>query len=487
MKASILLIEDDTAAGAALRNLLHTEGYEVELATRGDDGLALANQSSFDLVVTDFKLPGLSGLELIARLHEARPRLPIIMMTAHGSTETVIEATKLGACDYLTKPFEADEMLAMVAAAVQHSRLMTLPVEMGQAPTSGLGMVGSSRIMCSLYKEIGRVAATPVSVLIRGETGTGKELVARAIYQHSDRADKPLIAVNCAAIPQTLLESELFGYERGAFTGAQTRRIGRFEQAHGGTLFLDEIGDLTPDTQAKLLRVLQEKTLERLGGGEVVPVDVRILAATHHDLEAALRTKEFREDLYYRLSVATLRVPALAERKEDIPELVRYFLRRHASGLGVAQPLIQPEAVAVLADYHWPGNVRELENVVRQALLLARPFALGPDHVQQALDRSRRSIPNLGQAHAAYISSLLEMAEKGEVIDTYWRMISDLEPELFIQAIRRAKGNQTKAARWLGITRLKMREKLAQLGLHPAPEESDPEADAATSQGTAEG
>jgi DNA-binding NtrC family response regulator len=308
------------------------------------------------------------------------------------------------------------------------------------------------------------VAATPVPVLIRGATGTGKELIARAIYQHSDRAQKPFIAVNCAAIPETLIESELFGHERGAFTGAQNRRVGRFEQAHGGTLFLDEIGDLPTDTQAKLLRVLQEKVIQRVGGDETIAVDVRVLAATHRDLESAIEQKEFREDLFFRINVVTIRLPALSERAEDIPELVRYFIGRYASELGLEHPSVQTEAIALLQSQPWPGNVRELENVVRRAMLAARPFAIGVEHIKQALAKARADVP-AASSHTAYVADLLARAERGEVNDGYWRMISELEPELFRQAIQRAGGNQAKAARWLGITRLKMREKLAEFGL----------------------
>jgi nitrogen regulation protein NR(I) len=467
MTTRLLLIEDDPSTGAALQRVLRAEGHEVELVPRGDEGLARAQQRRYDLVLTDFKLPGLSGLELIARLHAAKPKLPIIMMTAHGTTATAIEATKLGACDYLIKPFEADELLDLVSTTVQSSRLMSEPVEMGEANAVGYALIGNSRAMQTVYKEIGRVAATPVTVLIRGATGTGKELVARAIYHHSDRADKPFIAINCAAIPQTLLESELFGHERGAFTGARNRRIGRFEQATGGTIFLDEIGDLSPHTQAKLLRVLQEKCLQRVGGDDTIPVDVRVLAATHRDLEAAIQEKEFREDLYFRLSVVTIHIPALSERSEDIPDLVRYFLRRYARELGVGNPSIQPEAISLLQAQPWPGNVRELENVIRQALLLAQPFPISVGDVHQILAKSRKPAPASQQTHANYIADLLSRAQRGEVENAYWRMIADWEPELFTQAIRVAGGNQAKAAQWLGITRLKMREKLKELGIHP--------------------
>jgi DNA-binding NtrC family response regulator len=468
----ILLIEDDGSTASALQNVLEAEGYAVVISERGDAGLAEAEREAYDLVITDLKLPGLNGLELVSRLHASRPRLPIVLMTAHGTTETAIEAMKLGACEYLVKPFEVDELLDLVAKVVEGSRLMSETVEIGEARSAPHALIGQSRLMRSIYKEIGRIAAAPVPVLIRGATGTGKELIARAIYQHGNRADKPFVAVNCAAIPETLLESELFGHERGSFTGAHARRIGRFEQAHGGTIFLDEIGDLSSETQAKLLRVLQEKSIQRVGGDEPIPVDVRVLAATHQDLETAIREKEFREDLFYRLSVVTLRLPPLEERAEDIPDLVRFFIRRHAKDLGAGNASIQPEATAWLQTQSWPGNVRELENVVRQALLLARPFPVSVAHAQQAVTKNRQPAPLMNQNHAAYISELLARARRGEEQNAFARMIADLEPELYRQAIELAEGNQAKAARWLGVTRLKMREKLTEYGLRPNREAS---------------
>ena len=471
MKPNILLIEDDASTASSLRKVLCAEGYEVTIATRGDSGLAQAQQQSYDVVVTDLRMPGLGGLELVAQLHAAKPKQPIILMTAHGTTETAIEATKVGACDYLLKPFEADELMDMVAAAVASSRLMSEPVQMGEATPGRSAIIGNSRAMQAIYKEIGRVAATPATVLIRGATGTGKELIACAIYQHSQRADKPFIAVNCAAIPDALLESELFGHERGAFTGAQSRRIGRFEQANNGTLFLDEIGDLNANTQGKLLRVLQERCIQRLGSEANIPVDVRVLAATHRDLETAIKEKEFRQDLFYRLSVVTLTLPPLNQRTEDIPQLAKYFIHGYGKELSLESPSVQPEALAYLQNQPWPGNVRELQNAVRQALLLARPFAISLDHVQQVVAKSRQAASGLQQTHAAYISELLAKAQNGEVHAAYARMIADLEPELFKQAIQLAQGNQAKAARWLGVTRLKMREKLAQFGLRPARDE----------------
>lgn len=466
MPSKLLLIEDDPSTASALQKVLQDEGYHVDCAARGDTGLTTAESHSYALVITDLKLPGLSGMELVARLRATRPKVPIIIMTAHGTTDTAIEATKLGAYEYLVKPFEADELLNLVATAVAQSQLMSEPVELGESGGTNPALIGRSRAMQSIYKEIGRVAATPVTVLIRGDTGTGKELIARAIYHHSDRAHKPFIAVNCAAIPDTLLESELFGHESGAFTDAKARRIGRFEQAHGGTIFLDEIGDLSSGTQAKLLRVLQDKTIRRVGGDNVIPVDVRVLAATHRDLEADISNQKFREDLFYRLSVATIRLPSLNERREDIPELVSFFLRRYARELRSEARSIHPDALEWLQAQRWPGNVRELENIVRQALLLYPFFTIGLDQIREVLAKGRKPQLIAGQSHSAYIAGLLGRVSQGEEQNAYSKMISDLESELFRQAIQLAGGNQAKAARWLGVTRLKMREKLIQLGLH---------------------
>jgi nitrogen regulation protein NR(I) len=472
-KPKILLVEDDPGIIGGLKKELQVEGYEVVVAERGDTGLAQAKEQLFDVVITDLKMPGLSGLELVEQLHAAKPKLPIIVVTAFGTTETAIEATKLGAYDYLLKPFAMDELLDLVAKSVACNRLMSEPVEIGEARPNQSAIIGNSRAMQSVYKEIGRVAATAVTVLIRGETGTGKELVARAIYQHSTRATQPFIAVNCAAIPETLLESELFGHDRGAFTGAHARRIGRFEQANQGTLFLDEIGDLSLSTQVKLLRVLQEKYIQRVGGNEKIPVDVRVLAATHRDLETALKENQFREDLFYRLSGVTIALPSLSQRSEDIPDLVKYFMQRSAAEVGVDAPSIHPEAIAFLQNQAWPGNVRELESAVRQALLLARNYPVDLEHVKDACARTRTSVLVSDQSIAGYLAGLLAKAERGEIEGVHAKMIEEMERELLARAIQLAQGNQAKAARWLGVTRTTMREKLIHFGLRPAGEKQD--------------
>ena len=465
--ARILLIEDDAAICLTLPRVLSEEGYQVSTETRGDSGLERARGERFDAVITDLKLPGLNGLELIRELHSSRPRLPLILMTAYGTTETAIEATKSGAYDYLVKPFQIPELLELIERAVASHRQMIEPVGLGSRGESRDALVGGSRVMQAIYKEIGRIASKPINVLIRGETGTGKELIARAIYQHSERAKAPFIAINCAAIPETLLESELFGHERGAFTGAESRRIGRFEQADHGTIFLDEIGDMTPGTQVKLLRVLQEKSLQRLGGKETIPVDVRVIAATHRDLETAIKHHQFREDLYYRLSVVVIDLPPLRDLKEDIPELVGFFLNKYATELGVQDPSIQAEALALLQAEAWPGNVRELENVVRKVLLLSQGYAINVEHVRTALSRVLPPANAADQTLREYVDQLLAAAQRGELDDAHARLQQAAERELFGRAIELAHGNQAKAARWVGVSRLTMREKLIQFGIHP--------------------
>jgi DNA-binding NtrC family response regulator len=470
--AKILLIEDDAGISDTLQRVLAGEGHNVTVEKRGDDGLARAAGDSFNLVITDLRLPGLSGLELIRQLRAAKPRLPIILTTAFGTTDIAIEATKLGAFDYLLKPFNMPQLLDLIQKAARSNRLMSEPVALGEADAGHDALVGNGEAMQGIYKEIGRVASKPVNVLIRGETGTGKELIARAIYQHGDRANAPFIAINCAAIPETLLESELFGHERGAFTGAQARRIGRFEQAAGGTIFLDEVGDMTLGTQVKLVRVLQEKCLQRLGGKETIPVDARVIAATHRDLETALRQKQFREDLYYRLNVVVITLPPLRQRREDIPDLIRYFLQKHGPPLGSATPSIHPEAIEFLQGQSWPGNVRELENVIRKALLRAQNYTINLDHARAALTQGNGPVCTADRSLGEYVDDLLAAARRGELADAHARILEGAERELFSRAIEQAQGNQAKAARWLGITRVTMKAKLVQFGLHPAESEN---------------
>jgi DNA-binding NtrC family response regulator len=391
-------------------------------------------------------------------------------MTAHHSTDVAIQATRQGAWDYLMKPFELTKMLELMGRAVECSRLAARPVELEQVVAEGDSIIGRSPAMQEIYKEIGRLAAKPVPVLIRGETGSGKELVARALVRFSDRLQKPFVTVNCAAIPETLLESELFGHEKGAFTGADARRIGRFEQADKGTLFLDEIGELSMGTQAKLLRVLQEKVISRVGGRENIEVDVRVIAATHVDLEGAIAAKHFREDLFYRLNVATLRLPPLRERREDIPLLVQYFLRRHGATLDIASPSIQPDALAFVEKQAWPGNVRQLENVLRKALLNARGYPIGLGDLEKNLDAPTSASAPSWQA---FVTDTVDAASRGEVDDALKFLHGKIEEEALRHAIELAEGNQAKAARWLGISLPTMREKLRHHALHPKKDGGD--------------
>ena len=482
----ILVIEDDAGFAWLLKKLLEEEGYQVEVAGSVAQGLPRAQSGDFDVVLSDLYLGGPTGLELVSQLRTANPHLPVILMTGQHTTEIAIEASKLGAYDYFPKPQVSDfaagparekwpfvlELSEMIDKAVASKRLMEtvkLPEEFTPEDTSvGDRIIGNSRMMQNVYKEIGRVAAKPVTVLIRGETGTGKELVARAVLQHSDRADQPFIIVNCVAIPENLLESELFGHEAGAFTDAKTRRIGRFEQANHGTIFLDEIGDMSMGIQAKLLRVLQEKTIQRLGGKEVIHVDVRVIAATHRNLEHAIQHQEFRTDLYYRLNVAIIQLPPLRERREDIPDMVRYFLHRHGAELGNSKPTITEDAIVHLAGQPWQGNVRELKTVMRKALLLARGYAISRDLVAEALTQMTLPLPTADQAFPAYVTDLLQRAKRGELEHVQTALIEVVERELYGQAIRLAGGDQSRAARWLGVSRPTMREKLTRYGLYPA-------------------
>jgi DNA-binding NtrC family response regulator len=409
----------------------------------------------------------------VRQIQQTQPRLPVVLMTAHGTIETAIEATQLGAYDYLQKPFEMPVLIGLLHRAAEAGRLMREPVSLpGAEVESGTALVGIGRAMHQVCKEIGRVAAKPVTVLIRGETGTGKELIARAIYQHSQRAKEAFIAINCAAVPENLLESELFGHERGAFTGADQKRIGRFEQANKGTLFLDEIGDLSPNTQVKLLRVLQQQVVQRVGSSESMSVDVRVIAATHRNLEAMIREGRFREDLFHRLNVVCIQLPALRERREDIPVLAQHFLRKYASEFDAPAPTISSDALALLQADSWAGNVRELENVVRRLILAARGLAIDKELVRGILTARLIEAAPGKNSFSGFAADLLAKAQKGELDNAHSQIVAKAEREILSQAILLAEGNQAKAARWLGLSRLTLREKLKQLGLHPGGEES---------------
>jgi nitrogen regulation protein NR(I) len=457
----ICLIDDDASARTALEGVLIGEGYEVASYADGNSGLAAALEKDCDCVLTDLRMPGVSGLELIDTLHQELPNLPVVLMTAHGTTESAIEATRRGAFDYILKPFEIEELLSIVEHAVATGKRGREKITFGARPANEIALIGQSRAMQNVYKEIGRVAEKPVSVIIIGETGTGKELVTRALWQYGNRKDKAFVAVNCAAIPANLLESELFGHERGAFTGAESRRIGRFEQADGGTLFLDEIGDLSLETQAKLLRVLQERVITRLGGRESIQVDVRVIAATHCDLSVLVASGKFREDLWYRLNVVAITLPPLRERREDIPALVKYFVNRHGADLNGVAP-VQPAALKFLSAQLWPGNVRQLENVVKRMLLLAHGYTITESLARKAFTQGLPSPPaeTAGRTLAALCEEALAVARSEPGSGAVPTVLASVERELLARALATTAGNITQMAQLLGWSRLTVREKM---------------------------
>lgn len=468
-KGSLLIVEDDVTLAATVAAVLEGEGYVVELCHDGEEGVKVASSQPFDVVVTDFRLPGLGGMELLERLHKLKPRMPVIMMTSFGNSDTVIGAAKRGAFDYLLKPFDMEELVTVVAKAVKSSRLMFRPVAMGQSEKPGSSpIIGTSSGMHNVFKEIGRVAPTDASVLILGETGTGKELVARALYQHSERSKEAFVAVNCGAIPETLLESELFGHRKGAFTGADMNRIGRLEQADGGTLFLDEIGDMPLSTQVKLLRALQEKTIQPLGSSADVKVDVRILAATHQNLEKYIAAGKFREDLFYRLNSVVIQVPPLRDRQGDIPELVSFFLSKASADFKVDSAKFDKSVLKRLERAEWPGNVRQLENVVARAVLLAKGRVVTVEDIDSILEESgsNRVTHDGDEAKATlrgWVRTVLQEVQSSGSSDGHSRLIAELETTMIEEALKLKNGHQGNVAELLGISRVTLRQRIKAL------------------------
>ena len=452
----ILIVDDDAQLRQSFEKLLNAEGHTVKTASSGEAAISLVQAAVPDLVIMDVRMPGMSGLEAFRAIHEIEPKLPVIIMTAFGTTDTAIEATKLGAFEYVLKPPEIPDMLALISQALEAGRFMRSRVELDVAPdtTAADAIIGKSKPMQEVYKAIGRVAPTDATVLIRGDSGTGKELVARAIYQHSLRSAKPFLIINCVAIPETLLESELFGYEKGAFTGAVNRRVGKFEQAHGGTVFLDEIGDMPFSIQAKILRLLQERSIERLGGREPIPVDVRIIAATNRDLEAALAQGRFREDLYYRLKVVTLWLPPLKERAQDITLLSEYFLARFAKEMSLGNPGTTAEAKLLLQNYPWPGNVRELANAMQKALIFSRGYPIDPDDVSRAIGgESLAKEAGDQQTDEIVRQWVRQTLAAGEAKDVFETCMDHFASLIISEALDLTGGNRSRAAKLLGISR----------------------------------
>jgi two-component system nitrogen regulation response regulator GlnG len=467
---TLLVIDDEPSILAVFQKTFRSPAFEVVTAQTAADGLEAARSRRPDVIVLDVHLPDQDGLETYRRLRAVDARIPVIFATGKSTTDTAIEAMKLGAYEYLLKPFELSQLRAVIDKAVYISRLMHVPAvlaDQGPPDDRADAIIGHTPAMQNVYKSIGRVAGQDVTVLITGESGTGKELVARAIYQHSKRADRPFRTINSAAIPEALLESELFGHEKGAFTGADRRHIGKFEQTNGGTLFLDEVGDMAPWTQTKMLRVLQDQTFERLGGTETIRTDMRLLAATNCDLEKEVVAGRFRKDLYYRLGVFTIHLPPLRERLDDLPRLVGHYLRRFSRELGKEVQEVAPDAMALLRGYSWPGNIRELQSVLKQALLQAAGPVLLPEffHGSPALLRPAAPAPaEAGPVVAGWEAFIEERLRQGSA-NLYAEAIERLERLLLPQVLRHTGGNQLRAAGVLGITRGSLRNKLRELGI----------------------
>ncbi|MBI3008180.1 MAG: sigma-54-dependent Fis family transcriptional regulator [Candidatus Omnitrophica bacterium] len=458
---TILVVDDEKNVLTSFEKLLTKDGYEVLTSTNGEGAIRIISERDPDLIIMDIRMAGLSGLETLSIIKEKRPKLPVIIMTAYGTTETAIEAMRRGAYEYILKPFDVPKLKVLIEKGLLAGRLMKVKVtcEISNSADSQERIIGSSPRMCDVYKMIGQVVDKDIPVLIRGETGTGKELVARAIYHYSKRVDKPFLVVNCAAIPDTLLESELFGYEKGAFTGAATKRIGRFEQADRGTIFLDEIGDMSILTQAKILRVLQDGTFYRLGGDQMVKVDVRLMTATNRNLEQLISNGEFRDDLYYRLNVVTINMPPLKERLEDIPQLAEYFLQRFTSQSGRNSIAISPEVIKLLMEYDWPGNVRELENCIKRAMTLSKSDVLLLEDIQEINPKGHGEIRRQTEFPALLKKYLKERIESSKG-SCYSGVIGEIETLLLVEALNVTNGNISQAANLLGITRPTLREKI---------------------------
>ena len=452
--ARILVVDDEPLAREALCELLSREQYQVESTGEGRQVEPLNREFRPDLILLDLRLPDLDGLSVLRQFQDTPEAPGFVVMTAYGSSEAAIQAIKYGAFDYVTKPLNFEELRVVVRRALEHRRLTEQVAALRENYTAAVGvrnMVGNSPAMQEVYKMIGRVAPSEATVLIRGESGTGKELVAEALHAHSPRSKGPLVKINCAAIPETLLEAELFGHEKGAFTDARQQHLGRFEQASGGTIFLDEVAELSPGTQAKLLRVLQERTIERLGGQRTIAVDVRILAATACDLEQSVRGGQFREDLYYRLNVIAINLPRLRDRRDDLPELIEHLLRKHESRLQVSSPGLSPEALDLLVSYGWPGNVRQLENVLQRALILARGRPITPDLIQP---ESPLAASGAGVSWPQF-----------DVSRGFHQTVAAVEKRLITEALQLAGGNRTRAAALLKIQRRLLYAKMQEHGI----------------------
>ena len=468
--ATLLIVDDEPSVCYSLEKRLRSETLDVLTAGTAQQGIQMVQEHRPDVVLLDVRLPDQSGLDAFERMHELEPQLPVIIITAHATTETAIEAMKRGAFEYLLKPLDLPVLRDVVAKALEISRLSRTPTVYDQEDTEDPSVdriVGLAPVMQEVYKGIGRVAPQDVNVLITGESGTGKELVARAVYSHSRRNRKPFIPINCAAIPEPLLESELFGHERGAFTGAERRRIGKFEQADQGTIFLDEIGDMTLATQAKVLRLLQDGRFERVGGNETIATNVRIIAATNHKLEELVAQGAFREDLYYRLKVYAIHLPPLRDRRADLPLLVEHFRKRFNRELGKSIRSVPADVLQLLRTYPWPGNVRELQSAVKFAFVQATGDILAPHWLPENIQRLEpvaqpaavREPPSGVLDIAQLVRELMDAGQS----DIYRRVHTEVDQILLAEVLNHVQGNQVLASQRLGISRTTLRAKLGAL------------------------
>jgi len=467
----ILVADDEESIRWVLSKALKKKGFTVDLAVDGRQALSLFRSNHYDLAVLDIKMPGIQGLELLQQFHEEQPDILVVIMTAESTMENAVAAMKHGAYDYLTKPFDLDALDAIILkaqkAAEVTDQLGQLRGELQEQYSFGRAIIGNSQPMQEVYKDLGRIAPSDVTVLVTGESGTGKELIARAVHFNSPRLGKPFIALNCAAIPRELLESELFGHEKGSFTGATERKSGKFEQANGGTLFLDELGDMPLELQAKLLRVLQEKEITRTGGNQVMQVNVRIVAASNQDLAAMVREKTFREDLFYRLNVVPIHLPPLRDRKEDIEPLVEFFLKRAQDELGVQTREYSQEALSLLKKHSWPGNVRELENVIKRATLLSPNQVLMPADFPGLFSNSDLGgqEDSLESLVARKLQNSLAQMDLQDLDNLYEMVLHQVERPLINIILQHTSGNQVRTAEIIGINRNTLRKKIKTLDI----------------------
>jgi len=475
--ATLLVIDDEAGIRFTIREVLQSADLRVLVAENSEQGLQLTRDERPDVVLLDIRLGNESGLEIFHQLRAIDPKLLVVFITGHGTAETAIEAMKLGAFDYLVKPLDLSELQQVVDQALKISHLIRVPAAVdsaAQLSDASDRLIGNSPAMQSLFKQMGRVAPLDVNVLVLGESGTGKELVARAIYHHSKRSHGPFLAINCAAIPETLLESELFGHEKGAFTGAERQRIGKFEQCHRGTIFLDEVGDMPLATQAKMLRLLQDGQFQRVGGNETLTVDVRVLAATNQNLDAMIAENRFRRDLYYRIRGVTLHLPPLREREDDIAELAHYFLFRLNRQLGTAVQTISSEALEMLERHPWPGNVRELQSVLREALIVATGPTLLPEFLALSAPLPPAEIERPETIAAPRGGDWNELGEylaeglKDRRPELYRKLIQRFDSFVLGQVMQTVGGLQSRAAEVLGLSRPTLRAKLRQISRNEA-------------------